>query len=121
MDGCVFCTPRGLAVPNQTGSLQWKLRVSGAGMAGHDSGIRSGWQQIKQKLSTTCSDGITAKSWMQCPRQQIRGATPACCFNFAAFAALLRSYAEHCHTHVLHLQQFTLTTAHTHIRMRTHI
>ena len=44
----MFCTPRGLAVPNQTGSLQWQLQVTGAGMAGNDSGIGSGWQQSKQ-------------------------------------------------------------------------
>ena len=48
MDGCMFCTLRGLAAPNQTGSLQWQLRVTLAGMAGNDSGIGSGWQQSKQ-------------------------------------------------------------------------
>ena len=48
MDCCKFCTPRGLAAPYQTGSLQWQLRVTGAGMAGNDSGIGSGWQQSKQ-------------------------------------------------------------------------
>ena len=48
MDCCKFCTPRGLAAPYHTGSLQWQLRVTGAGMAGDDSGIGSGWQQSKQ-------------------------------------------------------------------------
>ena len=48
MDCSMSCTPRGWVAPYQTGSLQWQLRVTGAGMAGNDSGIGSGWQQSKQ-------------------------------------------------------------------------
>ena len=48
MDCCKSCTPRGWVAPCQTGSLQWQLPVTGAGMAGNDSGIGSGWQQSKQ-------------------------------------------------------------------------
>ena len=48
MDCCKSYKPRGWAAPYQTGSLQWQPQVTGAGMAGNDSGIGSGWQQSKQ-------------------------------------------------------------------------